>query len=71
MLLRAENRVDDGLALRGDAQLFSRGKPGTPKAILLELTLLQGKEEPVTVRQWVSIGRHNDLAFCLAGDSDT
>ena len=34
----------------------SRGKPGTPKAILLELTLLQGKEEPVTVRQWVSIG---------------
>ena len=34
----------------------SRGKPGTPKAILLELTLLQGKEEPVTVRQWVAIG---------------
>jgi general secretion pathway protein J len=34
----------------------SRGKPGTPKAILLELTLLQGKEETVTVRQWVAIG---------------
>ncbi len=45
----------------GKSQLWldewdSRGKPGTPKAILLELTLLQGKEEPVTVRQWVAIG---------------
>ena len=34
----------------------SRGKPGTPKAILLELTLLQGKAEPLTVRQWVTVG---------------
>jgi general secretion pathway protein J len=34
----------------------SRGKPGTPKAILIELTLLQAKEEPVTVRQWVAVG---------------
>ena len=45
----------------GKSQLWldewdSRGKPGAPKAVLLELTLLQGKEEPVTVRQWVSIG---------------
>ena len=45
----------------GKSQLWldewdSRGKPGTPKAILIELTLLQGKEEPVTVRQWVSVG---------------
>lgn len=45
----------------GKSQLWldewdSRGKPGAPKAILLELTLLQGKEEPVTVRQWVSVG---------------
>jgi general secretion pathway protein J len=45
----------------GKSQLWldewdSRGKPGAPKAILLELTLLQGKEEPVTVRQWVAIG---------------
>lgn len=45
----------------GKSQLWldewdSRGKPGAPKAILLELTLLQGKEEPVTVRQWVTIG---------------
>ena len=45
----------------GKSQLWldewdSRGKPGTPKAILIELTLLQGKEEPVTVRQWVTIG---------------
>ena len=45
----------------GKSQLWldewdSRGKPGTPKAVLLELTLLQGKEEPVTVRQWVAIG---------------
>ena len=45
----------------GKSQLWldewdSRGKPGTPKAILIELTLLQGKAEPVTVRQWVSVG---------------
>ncbi|MEO8047667.1 MAG: type II secretion system protein GspJ [Nitrospirota bacterium] len=45
----------------GKSQLWldewdSRGKPGAPKAVLLELTLLQGKEEPVTVRQWVAIG---------------
>ena len=45
----------------GKSQLWldewdSRGKPGAPKAILIELTLLQGKEEPVTVRQWVSVG---------------
>ena len=33
-----------------------RGRPGTPKAILLELTLLQGKEEFQTVRQWVTVG---------------
>jgi general secretion pathway protein J len=45
----------------GKSQLWrdewdSRGKPGIPKAILLELTLLQGKAEPLTVRQWVSVG---------------
>ena len=45
----------------GKSQLWldewdSRGKPGAPKAILIELTLLQGKAEPVTVRQWVSVG---------------
>ena len=45
----------------GKSQLWldewdSRGKPGIPKAILIELTLLQGKAEPVTVRQWVSVG---------------
>ena len=45
----------------GKSQLWldewdSRGKPGTPKAILIELTLLQGKAEPLTVRQWVSVG---------------
>ena len=45
----------------GKSQLWldewdSRGKPGAPKAVLLELTLPQGKEEPVTVRQWVAIG---------------
>lgn len=45
----------------GKSQLWldewdSRGKPGAPKAVLLELTLFQGKEEPVTVRQWVAIG---------------
>jgi general secretion pathway protein J len=34
----------------------SRGRPGTPKAILIELTLLQGKAEPQTVRQWVAVG---------------
>ncbi len=45
----------------GKSQLWrdewdSRGKPGIPKAILLELTLLQGKAEPLTVRQWVTVG---------------
>jgi general secretion pathway protein J len=45
----------------GKSQLWldewdSRGKPGAPKAVLLELTLFQEKEEPVTVRQWVAIG---------------
>ncbi|HSL03565.1 MAG TPA: type II secretion system protein GspJ [Nitrospiraceae bacterium] len=33
-----------------------RGRPGTPKAILIELTLLQGKAELQTVRQWVAVG---------------
>ncbi len=45
----------------GKSQLWrdewdSRGKPGIPKAILLELTLLQGKADPLTVRQWVTVG---------------
>ncbi len=34
----------------------SRGRPGAPTAILLELTLLQGKEELQTIRQWVTVG---------------
>jgi general secretion pathway protein J len=34
----------------------SRGKPGIPKAVLLELTLIQENAEPLTVRQWVSVG---------------
>ncbi|MEO8338333.1 MAG: type II secretion system protein GspJ [Nitrospirota bacterium] len=34
----------------------SRGRPGAPNAILLELTLLQGKEELQTIRQWVTVG---------------
>jgi general secretion pathway protein J len=33
-----------------------RGRPGSPKAILIELTLLQEKAEPLTVRQWVVVG---------------
>ena len=33
-----------------------RGRPGSPKAILIELTLLQEKEELQTVRQWVAVG---------------
>jgi len=32
-----------------------RGRPGTPKAILIELTLLQN-EELQTIRQWVAVG---------------
>lgn len=45
----------------GKSQLWrdewdSRGRPGIPKAILIELTLLQGKAEPLTVRQWVTVG---------------
>jgi len=33
-----------------------RGRPGTPNAILIELTLLQEKEELQTIRQWVTVG---------------
>ena len=29
---------------------------GTPKALLLELTLLQENEELQTIRQWVTVG---------------
>ena len=33
-----------------------RARPGSPKAILIELTLLQDKTELQTVRQWVAVG---------------
>jgi general secretion pathway protein J len=33
-----------------------RGRSGTPKAILIELTVLQEKVELQTVRQWVRVG---------------
>ena len=33
-----------------------RGRSGTPKALLIELTLLQENEELQTVRQWVAVG---------------
>ncbi|MDO8357038.1 MAG: type II secretion system protein GspJ [Nitrospirota bacterium] len=33
-----------------------RGRSGTPKALLIELTLLQENAEPQTVRQWVAVG---------------
>ena len=33
-----------------------RGQPGTPKALLIELTLLQANAELQTVRQWVAVG---------------
>jgi general secretion pathway protein J len=33
-----------------------RGRSGTPKALLLELTLLQENAELQTVRQWVTVG---------------
>jgi general secretion pathway protein J len=33
-----------------------RARPGSPKAILIELTLLQDKMELETVRQWVAVG---------------
>ena len=33
-----------------------RGHPGTPKALLIELTVLQENAELQTVRQWVSVG---------------
>lgn len=33
-----------------------RGRPGTPKALLIELTVLQENAELQTVRQWVSVG---------------
>jgi general secretion pathway protein J len=33
-----------------------RGRSATPKAILIELTLLQENEELQTIRQWVAVG---------------
>lgn len=33
-----------------------RGRSGTPKAVLLELTLLQENSELQTIRQWVAVG---------------
>ena len=33
-----------------------RGRSGTPKALLIELTLLQENAEAQTVRQWVAVG---------------
>ncbi len=33
-----------------------RARSDSPKALLIELTLLQEKAEPLTVRQWVSVG---------------
>lgn len=33
-----------------------RGRPGTPTAILLELTLVQDNMELRTIRQWVAVG---------------
>lgn len=33
-----------------------RGRSGTPKALLIELTLQQENAEPQTVRQWVAVG---------------
>ncbi len=35
---------------------WDRTKTGSPKAILIELTLLQNKTELQTVRQWVAVG---------------
>lgn len=33
-----------------------RGRPGTPKAVLLELTMVQENAKPQTIRQWVAVG---------------
>jgi general secretion pathway protein J len=33
-----------------------KGRPGIPKAILIELTLLQEKSDLLTFRQWVTVG---------------
>ena len=33
-----------------------RGRSGTPKALLIELTLLQENAEAQTIRQWVAVG---------------
>lgn len=35
---------------------WDRTKTGSPKAILIELTLLQNKTELQTIRQWVAVG---------------
>jgi general secretion pathway protein J len=49
-------RYYDGMGNVWMDEWDGHGRGKSPKAILLELTLLQEKEELQTVRQWVSVG---------------
>ena len=49
-------RYYDGKSLLWVDEWDGRGRSGAPKALLIELTLLQENAEPQTVRQWVAVG---------------
>ena len=49
-------RYYDGRSLLWVDEWDGRGRSGAPKALLIELTLLQENAEPQTVRQWVAVG---------------
>ena len=49
-------RYYDGMSNLWLDEWDGRGRPGTPKALLIELTLLQENAELQTVRQWVAVG---------------
>lgn len=49
-------RYYDGKSLLWVDEWDGRGRSGAPKALLIELTLLQENAELQTVRQWVAVG---------------
>ncbi|MBU6482443.1 MAG: prepilin-type N-terminal cleavage/methylation domain-containing protein [Nitrospirae bacterium] len=49
-------RYYDGRSLLWVDEWDGRGRSGAPKALLIELTLLQENAELQTVRQWVAVG---------------
>lgn len=49
-------RYYDGMSHLWVDEWDGRGRPGTPEALLIELTLLQENAELQTFRQWVAVG---------------